>query len=143
MLIRTRNQGKAMRRNCAMNIEPTRSWWAVVSLRYRSLEAELLMSFSWHTKCLLLWPRRPSQHPRHRSSRTFSRRPVRPLQPTVFREDSGHGGEADGTTQGKFVHCQTWNSNYSIAIEGTDYPREESDLQGHKARQLSHRQTWA
>ena len=46
MLIRIRNQGKAMRRNCAMNIEPTRSWWAVVSLRYRYLEAELLMSLA-------------------------------------------------------------------------------------------------
>lgn len=49
MLTRPRNQGKVMRHNCAMNTEPTRFWWAVVSLSQRSLNAGLLTLFSWHT----------------------------------------------------------------------------------------------
>ena len=49
MLTWARNQGKAMRHNCAMNIEPTRFLWAAVGLRQRSWGADLLTWCSWHT----------------------------------------------------------------------------------------------
>ena len=79
-----------------MNTEPTRFWWAAVGLRQCSYGVALLTLCSWHTQCLLFWSRRPSQHTRYRSPRSFSGRLVRPLQPAILSKDGGHGGEADG-----------------------------------------------
>ena len=49
VLTRTRNQGKAMRHNCAMNTGPTKFWWAAVSRPKCSWRMDLLMWCSWHT----------------------------------------------------------------------------------------------
>lgn len=138
-----RNQEKAMRHNCAMNTEPTRFWLAAVSLRRRSWAAVWLKLFSWYTQCLLLWPRRPSQHTRHRSPRTFFGRPIRPLQSTIFGKDRRHGGEADGTISANdTTDCHEPLTHYSVVIESPDHSREKSDLPRHQARQFSYWQTW-
>ena len=132
MLTVARNQEKAMRHNCAMNTEPTRFWWAAVSLRRHSWGAIWLKPFSWYTQCLLLWPRRPSQHTRHRSPRTFTGRPIRPLQSTIFGKDRGHGGEADGTIFANGItHFWESSTHHSVVIEGPDHPRKEPDLPRH------------
>lgn len=96
--IARRNPERVMPPNYETSIEHTRFLWAAVSISissYRGRGTDLF-SNSGYSQCLLLRPRRPSQHPRHRSPWPLSRRSVRPLQPKVHYEDRRNGSEADG-----------------------------------------------
>lgn len=93
----TRNLEKVMRLSYEMNTGPTRFWSGAVSQCIWTLYHQPLTVSSRYTQCLLLWSRRAAQHPRHRSTGTLSRRPLRPLQSQIFSENSRHGSQANGT----------------------------------------------
>ena len=51
---------------------------------------------SWDPKCLLLWPGRPAQYPRHRLVRTQPRGSLRCMPTEILGQDGGDGSKTDG-----------------------------------------------